>query len=230
MSLDVTIGSADLGQAFVQTQIDQRQNGSVHPASSGRRFTAAPGSVLVPVSDVYFFVDAVAALTFHEGRSSFHAGFAGPGDALGLHRLFDVKLPYLTARILRVGTVIAVPLARLHAIAGDDRGLHGRFMRLALSRSGRFIEEAAVAMTLPLEKRVGRWILQCQRMLGDPYLPITHHQLADALGVRRSSVTVALHVLEGERFIRARRARIELLDAGRLAAFCESEGPGCQKS
>jgi hypothetical protein len=38
---------------------------------------------------------------------------------------------------------------------------------------------------------------------------ITHPDLAHTQGVRQSGVTVALDVLEGERLIRAMRARIE---------------------
>ena len=39
------------------------------------------------------------------------------------------------------------------------------------------------------------------------------------LGVRRSGVTTALHILEGEHVIRATRGRVLVLDRARLIAF-----------
>ena len=63
-----------------------------------------------------------------------------------------------------------------------------------------------------LERRLGRWLLMSHdRMQGDD-LPLTHDQLSTALGVRRSGVTSALHVLEGERLVRAVRGKVTVLD------------------
>ncbi|MDP9632415.1 UNVERIFIED_ORG: hypothetical protein J2W85_004500 [Ensifer adhaerens] len=57
----------------------------------------------------------------------------------------------------------------------------------------------------------------CQDSLGDE-LPLTHELLSLMLGVRRPSVTNALHMLEGHRAIRAERALIKVRDRAVLEA------------
>jgi DNA-binding MarR family transcriptional regulator len=47
-------------------------------------------------------------------------------------------------------------------------------------------------------------------------LAITHQRLSDLLGVRRSGVTEAIHVLEGRNLIRARRGFVDILDRPQL--------------
>ena len=96
-----------------------------------------------------------------------------------------------------------------------DERLAARILRTA----AHYLDEAACAVALSLEQRVAHWIIGCSESLASEIIPITHHDLARILGVRRSGVTVALHVLEGARLIHSRRARIEVLDGKGLAAF-----------
>jgi hypothetical protein len=48
---------------------------------------------------------------------------------------------------------------------------------------------------------------------------MTHEELGNMLGVRRASITSALHVLEGENAIRGYRGRISVRDRAALEAF-----------
>ncbi len=76
-----------------------------------------------------------------------------------------------------------------------------------------------------LDTRLARWLLMCQDRLGGTELAVTHEFLGVMLGVQRSSVTVAIQVIEGNQLIRARRGRIEVLDrAGLEAAAGDSYG------
>ena len=61
-------------------------------------------------------------------------------------------------------------------------------------------------------QRLARWLLMAHDRVDSDVLFMTHDVLAAMLGVRRVGVTNALHVLEGEKFIRAYRGRIRLLD------------------
>jgi CRP-like cAMP-binding protein len=107
----------------------------------------------------------------------------------------------------------------LRRLLREDAGLRERLMFQALRAAGRYLDEAARTVALSLERRVAHWITRCGETLASDIIPITHHDLAHTLGVRRSGVTVALHVLEGERLIRSSRARIEVIDGKGLAAF-----------
>ena len=81
------------------------------------------------------------------------------------------------------------------------------------------IQTAQSALTngrFAIQERLARWLLMCHdRMDGDD-LPLTHEFLSLMLGVRRSGVTEALHVLEGVKIVRTSRGRIHLLDRARL--------------
>jgi len=70
-----------------------------------------------------------------------------------------------------------------------------------------------------VEERLARWILMCHDRLDDDEVPLTHQILGLMLGVRRSGVTTALHILEAKQIIKARRGRVTVLDRNRLVEF-----------
>jgi CRP-like cAMP-binding protein len=73
------------------------------------------------------------------------------------------------------------------------------------------IHTALANSTATIGARLARWILMAHDRVGD-CLPFTHDLLARTLGVRRSGVTDALHILEGRGSIRATRGKIAVLD------------------
>lgn len=72
-----------------------------------------------------------------------------------------------------------------------------------------------------LHQRLARWLLMSHdRLIGND-IPLTHEYLATMLGVRRAGVTQALHILEGERLIKAARGQLTVIDrAGLEKASC----------
>jgi CRP-like cAMP-binding protein len=68
--------------------------------------------------------------------------------------------------------------------------------------------------TIP--ERLARWLLMNQDRSHGNDLLLTHDFLALMLGVRRAGITVHLHVLEGERIIKATRGNIRILDRSKL--------------
>ncbi|WP_232845779.1 Crp/Fnr family transcriptional regulator [Aurantimonas marina] len=63
-----------------------------------------------------------------------------------------------------------------------------------------------------IEARLARWLLMCQDRVDSNEIPLTHEFLGVMLAVRRSSVTLATHMLEGAKIIKAERGRITILD------------------
>jgi CRP-like cAMP-binding protein len=73
-----------------------------------------------------------------------------------------------------------------------------------------------------IEERMARWLLMTHDRVGADHFPLTQEFLAQMLGVRRQSVTVAAGVLERARLIAVGRGRITILNCERLeAASCE---------
>jgi CRP-like cAMP-binding protein len=67
-----------------------------------------------------------------------------------------------------------------------------------------------------ITERLARWLLMCHDRVDGDHLNLTHDFLALMLGVRRSSVTDAIHILEGELIIRAARSHIEIRNREKL--------------
>lgn len=70
-----------------------------------------------------------------------------------------------------------------------------------------------------VNERLARWLLMCHDRLRHDHMALTHELLSVLLGVRRPSVTDALHVLEGEGFIRSLRGSVVIRDRDALTHF-----------
>ncbi|ARO27621.1 Crp family transcriptional regulator protein (plasmid) [Rhizobium sp. TAL182] len=70
-----------------------------------------------------------------------------------------------------------------------------------------------------IDERLARWILMCHDRIDGNELALTHDFIALMLAVRRPSVTTALHVLEGNRFIRSVRGLVIVRDRAGLEDF-----------
>ena len=83
-------------------------------------------------------------------------------------------------------------------------------------------QTAACNRKHPVEERCARWLLMTHdRVEGDEF-PMTHDFLADMLGVRRPSVSIAMAMLSRADFIGYRRGKVTLRDRrGLEAAACE---------
>lgn len=68
-------------------------------------------------------------------------------------------------------------------------------------------------------ERLARWILMCHDRVSSDELPLTHDFISTMLAVRRPSVTTALHILEGNRFVRAERGMLTIRDRIALEEF-----------
>ncbi|OWV82207.1 transcriptional regulator [Rhizobium sp. R634] len=67
-----------------------------------------------------------------------------------------------------------------------------------------------------IEQRLARWFVMLNDRTDSQVLNLTHEYMSFMLGVRRSGVTGALHVLEGERLIRSVRGKVIIIDRAGL--------------
>jgi CRP-like cAMP-binding protein len=94
--------------------------------------------------------------------------------------------------------------------------LHNLLMRFIQSFVVQLSRTIVSNLCDPLDRRLCRWLLMNQDRLEGDAIELTHRQIGAMLGVRRASVTDALHHLEGNKLVRAERRRIEVLDRIRL--------------
>lgn len=198
-----------------------RQNEALESlvAPVAKRVRLQSGVELSLEDAIYFPIDGVTTVTIQHGQVRFQIGFGKRGDAIGIQSLFAPEFPRVSAKVLRAGSFICTPRETLQRLLRGDPELRDRLSTYAMRATSQYLVEAVRAVALTLERRVAHWITCCGETLASDIIPITHNDLAYTLGVRRSGVTVALHILEGEHLIRSKRARIEVVDGKGLAAF-----------
>jgi CRP-like cAMP-binding protein len=77
-----------------------------------------------------------------------------------------------------------------------------------------------------IDVRLARSILMCHDRTDGNEIALTHEFLSMMLAVRRQSITTALHVLEGNRFIFSKRGLITIRDRQALETFAhDAYGP-----
>jgi hypothetical protein len=139
-------------------------------------------------------------------------GMTGCGLAVG-----DPQTPYeLLMQIEGYAVVMAAEDFRQAVVQMPDlRLLASRFAPLAVQVS----YTALANGRFELRQRLARWLLMVHDRVRGFSFNLTHEYLATMLGVRRSSVTDALHILEGDGLIRSTRNQIVIRDRSKLAVL-----------
>ncbi|OWV72790.1 transcriptional regulator [Rhizobium sp. R339] len=174
----------------------------------------------MPVSHYYFLENGIASMvaTSPEGRKAEvgvlgRDGMSPPALTVDAERFsFDV--------MMQVGghgrRVEAGALAGFLDERPAVRRLLSRFLHTF------FTQVASTALSNAVHKidvRLAKWILMCHDRLEGQEIEITHEYMASMLGVRRSSVTDALHVLEGQHLIYSTRGLVIIRNRASLEAF-----------
>lgn len=145
-------------------------------------------------------------------------GLVGNEGFLGWPRLLgDDRWPYDVVMRAADGTALRIEAATMMELASQHEGLRRRLLQFAnvfMLQMGRTIVSSLVH---PVEKRMARWILLYHDRLETDEIFLTHEEFRLMLGVRRSSVTDALHRLEAEQAVRGLRGRVVVRDRARLA-------------
>jgi CRP-like cAMP-binding protein len=172
--------------------------------------------------DCYLMENGIASLCFGV-PPGVEVGMVGPGGVIGMRALLAPSaVPVAAVATTRCRT-LRMPAVEVAARVGADM----RALRLLhASIAAQWAESMVLARCNAehsIRERVARWLLSATRHLRGPIGPISHDRIASLLAVRRASVTVALHELEGEGAIVSRRNLVEVRDEAvleRLSCDC----------
>jgi CRP-like cAMP-binding protein len=114
------------------------------------------------------------------------------------------------------GSAVLVGADELSGAIERSRPLNRLLLRYVQAFQTQITYTALSNGTYTIEERLARWLLMCHDRVDGDELPLTHEFLGLMLGVRRSSVTVALQTLEGAQVISARRGQLHILDRSKL--------------
>jgi CRP-like cAMP-binding protein len=179
------------------------------------------GDILVspnqPISYVTFPTTGICSIVALASTSNrIEAGVVGREGLVGLAALLSTDCTPHQCLVQVDGEGFRISAERLRILMQLSPRLHDvllRYVQVVLIQA----EQTALANgRFSIERRLARWILMCHdRMEGDE-LNFTHELLSIMLGVRRPGVTVATHVLEGAKMIRATRGRLTVLSREKL--------------
>jgi len=176
------------------------------------------------IDTVYFPISAVVSLltTMDDGSAVEVATIGNEGivgvpvflgaQALGARDFYQVQVP---------GQVVAMAAGAFLKATGRDP-LRGLVQRYAQALFSQVTQQVACNGLHSIEERCSRWMLLTHDRVGGDEFPLTQEFLAQMLGVRRASVSVAAGVLQRAGFIRYFRGRVAIVDRDGLEnASCE---------
>ena len=171
-----------------------------------------------PIEFVYFPEGGVVSIVAEqEGGDKVEVGLIGLEGVSGTAVLLDAEQSPQTSMIQIDGApALIMEASRLVRICEERPSLRKLFLRFAQSLNVQAATTAAANAHLALPERLARWLLMCHDRVGGDQLELTHEFMSMMLAVRRSSVTVTLHALEGTRAIRGTRGAVTVLDRERL--------------
>src|SRR6185503_8276287 len=102
----------------------------------------------------------------------------------------------------------------------------GQLQKMLLAYARNFMRQvsqtAACNASHTTEERLSRWLLMCQDRINGTGLKLTQEFIAEMLGTRRATVTLAAMVLQNDGLIQYNRGHIKIIDRPGLEEFtCE---------
>jgi len=181
------------------------------------------GEVLIPVrSEVTHMHFPVTALTSICARSSrgkaVEVALVGREGVTAVGLLLGKTLsPGLETVVHVAGTALRIAASDLMPLLQRRPALRNTLLEAVHEFLGQVSDSAVSIGSATIEQRLARRLLMASLRLGSRRLALTHETLARLLAVRRSGITVALHMLESRHVIRSRRNLVEILDYEGLA-------------
>lgn len=189
-----------------------------------RACKAPRGAVLyeenAPIETVWFLDSGVGSIITNspEGLSAENGlfgreGFAPVGIVMGNDRSPHKGIIQIADDCWRM------PAALLSEATDKSASLRTLLLRYAQTLAIQTSYTALSNAVHQIDERLARWILMCDDRMDGSELALTHEFMSIMLAVRRPSVTTALHVLEGNGFIRSERGCIIVRDRAALEEF-----------
>jgi CRP-like cAMP-binding protein len=172
----------------------------------------------------FFITSGVASkmVSMSDGRTA-EIGMAGREGVVPCHHLLG-GLPTGPARCVVQMEVKAfrIPFPDLQKEVQRSEPLRQLVMKCAQRRSMILSQLTACSRLHDAEERLARWLLTAHDLTGTNSILLSQGFLADILGARRTTVTLAAGALRRRRLISYHRGQIQILDYDRLkAAACE---------
>jgi CRP-like cAMP-binding protein len=175
---------------------------------------------------VYFPFNAIISLVVTLGTGeAIEAAMVGRDGIVGAAAALDGKVSLSRGIVQMPGEGASCDADALKELALKRPSMLSLLIRHEQTVYAQAQQSAACNAVHNIEARLARWMLRAQDLVGSADLPFTQEFLAEMLGVRRTSVSVAAHTLQQTGLIRYRRGNIKIIDRdGLLECACECYG------
>lgn len=170
---------------------------------------AAPDA---PFDAVYFPQDCVASIVGATIGGIVEVATIGREGLVGLPIVLGGE-PMPNRTFVQVpGTARRVDAAAMRQLLADEPQVRARLLRYVQALFAQISQSVACNRLHSLEERCARWLLMTHDRVGREDFALTHEFLAEMLGVRRPSVSIAAKTLQDAGCIQYRRGRVTILD------------------
>ncbi|MCB1448332.1 MAG: Crp/Fnr family transcriptional regulator [Rhizobiaceae bacterium] len=173
-----------------------------------------------PADHAYFIeagIGSIVAIT-PEGQRS-EVGIFGPDGMSPASLVLDTTATPYSIFMQIPGHGLRIRSETLRRIALRNENLRHLLSRYAYVLSVQTSYTGLSNSVHHIDERLARWILMCHDRTSGDRIALTHEFLSVMLAVRRSSVTTALHVLEGKHLVYSERNLITVRDRRALELF-----------
>ena len=181
-----------------------------------RTFVERPGE---EIEYLYFpetgFISVVAV---NGPRHRLEIGMVGAEGMTGVAVLLGDDRSANESYTQAITTGRRIPVANFREVFDKSTTMSRLMRRYALAFLAQTTQTALANGHARIDQRLARWLLMAMDRLAVVDLPLTHELMAVMLGVRRPGVTDALHRLEGDGLVRARRGVVSIRDREGLVA------------
>jgi CRP-like cAMP-binding protein len=171
----------------------------------------------------HFMTSGIASVvTFMSDGVGAEVGVIGrEGLVEAIHLLGPATAP-TTAFIQVEGTALRMPFTELQQFFTAHSVVSQRILECVQGQGFILSQLAACHGLHEIEERLARWLLMVQDRLQSDHFELTQEFLAEMLGARRTSVTLAAGALQRGGLIKYSRGRIQVIDrTGLEKAACE---------
>jgi CRP-like cAMP-binding protein len=176
------------------------------------------------ITHVYFPLTGMISLVLQSGESgvAIEVGMIGNEGMAGLPAFLGSWKSHTQAIWQVGGETLRVAASDFQELLDSSAPLRALLRRYVQAVCNLTTQSILCNNFHPVDERLCRWLLMAHDRVAMDELPLTHEFLAQMLGTRRPSVTVAAGILQKAGVISFRRGRIRLLDrAGLASAACE---------
>jgi CRP-like cAMP-binding protein len=165
------------------------------------------------IETVWFPEDAVGSIVAESPDGHrVEAGLVGREGFLPVQvALIDAPAAQ-TAMVQLPGHALSIDAERLRSLITERPSIRDALLAYVHVLSVQTAETALCNAAYRVEQRLARWLLMCHDRVHGNELPLIHEFVSIMLGVRRASVTTALHLLEEKRLISSERGCILIRD------------------